>query len=237
MILNCLYYDLDISVKIENIFLLETKLLVVSKTSIYDVDVSDMRKKITYKQIFNNKENANTEKVIKDVEYSKKLESLYMMIRNDNDKQTIICKFSLNLQNKEKIMVCNINKKVNRFELSLMDPFIVYLVYKKKIFKYKLHNIQGSVKFLLKEKFANITALTPNTIKLYDKNFKTIYSNEINKIKFFKFDNKMKYFYTHDNHLIKKCLFDTGEEVHTLLNKQAVVRNVWFAKKFSYMIR
>ena len=234
MVLTCIYYDLDISVKIENMFLLDEQLLVVSKTSIYDVDVLDMKNHISYKQIFNNEENANTDKVIKDVEYSKKHESLYMMIRNDNDEQTIMCKYSLVVHTKEKILICNINKKVDRFELSLLDPLIVYLVCKKKIYQYKINSIEANLKFLLKEKFAN---MKNNTLNLYDKQFKKIYSNEINKIKFFKFDNRMKYFYTHDNHLIKKCLFDTGEEVYTLLNKQAVVRNLWFAKKFFYMIR
>jgi hypothetical protein len=113
-------------------------------------------------------------------------------------------------------------------------------VCQKNVYQFKLKNIEGSLKFLLKQKFQN-----PNVIKisgknqnyLQDKKFKKLYSNEINKIKFFKFDDKMKYFYTHDNHLIKKCLFDTGEEVFTLLNKQAVVRNLWFAKRFFFMIR
>jgi hypothetical protein len=233
---------LNIEVKIENMFLFEEKLIVVSKTSVYDLNVTDMESDISYKMIFNNMEHANTEKVIKDAVYIPKHESVYMMIKNDNDKTTIFCKFSLILPPEKNINVYYISKKVDRFEVDLKDPLVVYLVCQTNVFKYKFKDLKENFQSILKQKYSKRTLnIEPETKKYkqfyHDKQFVRVYSNEINKIKFFKFDNRMKYFYTHDNHLIKKCLFDTGEEVYTMLNKKAVVRNLWFAKKFLFMIR
>lgn len=190
--------------------------------------------------VFNTEKDARTKKVIKDAFFSKVHQSLYMMIRNDDDEETILCKMNLVTSSNSPLLINQIHQKVDRFEISFKDPMNIFLICQKNVFLYEFKEIIDNFKLALKLKFK----LTP-TIKfrskkgetIKDKRFKIVYSNLFNKIKFFKFDKEMKYFYTHDNQLIKKCLFETGKEVYTHLDKHGVVRNLWFTKNFLFMIR
>jgi stress-induced morphogen len=229
--LKCSFFEIEKNVKIENLFLLEKALIVVSKTSIYETNINDCPEEILIKRIFNNKENGRTEKVIKDIEM--KHNSLYMMIRNDSDEETTFCKFSL--EKNKKMIFCHLLMKVNRFEISYKDEFTIFLISKRKVFQYKLQGAMKSFKMHIRSKFfKNVNKIQQN-YKISGR-LKKIYSNRINKINFFKFDKKMKYFFTHDDKLIKKCLFKTGEDVFTFFDKRARVRYVWFTKNLSIMI-
>jgi hypothetical protein len=237
--MTCFYFDLNIPTKIENLFLLNYQLIVVSKTSVYDLEISNCPVEISYEIIFNNQEDAKTEKVIKDVEFIKKHLSLYMMIRNDDDLETIFCKFSLDENAEERLLVNKLKKKVDRFEVSTRDPLELFLICKTRVLSYFLKNISTTLNFLLKQKYSNknIDRNKPLEIRVQNKKFKEIYSNQINRIQFFKFDKDMKYFYTHDKSMIKTCLFETGEEVSTMFTTGASVRNLWFTDNFQFMIR
>lgn len=78
--IECNFFDLQIGRKIENLFLLQSVLLVVSKTSMYEVDLSNCPSEVSFDLIFNNKTHAETERVIKDAEYMKRHQSVYLMI-------------------------------------------------------------------------------------------------------------------------------------------------------------
>jgi hypothetical protein len=229
--LKCSFFNVEENIKIENLFLLEKCLIVVSKTSLYKADIKNSPEEILIERIFNNKEHGKTEKVIKDIEM--KHNSLYMMIRNDSDEETTFCKFPL--EKDKKMVLCHLLMKVNRFEISYKDEFTIFLICQRKVFRYKLQGTMKSLKMHIQSKFfKNVNKNKQNYKKT--KKLKKVYSNKINKINFFKFDKKMKYFFTHDDKLIKKCLFETGEDVFTFFDKRARVRYVWFTKNLSIMI-
>lgn len=230
--MDCSFFEIEASVKIENMFLLPDRLVVVSKTSVYEADVKDSPRVIKHRQVFNNRLHLKTDRVIKDVEH--KHDSLYMMIRNDEDTDTTFCRYSLD--GSRKVMVCPVPKKVDRFEVSFKRELDLFLVCQRSVFQYTLQEALGSLRRHLRLNVLKGLA-SPKPKTRPGSKFKKVYSNKINKISFFKFDSKMKYFFTHDDNMIKKCLFATGEDVFTFLDKRARVRNVWFTGDLSIMIK
>lgn len=214
--------------------------MVVSKTSVFEVDVSACNSLIRYQVIFNNQCHASTSQVIKDAEFSLPHQSLYMMLRNDDDKNTLICKLRLGGTRDEVLIINNIHKLVDRFEVSTKNPFNLFLVCQRNVYLYILTGAVDFFKAASKSKKKAPPKFKIRSKYSHDfgsKKFVVVYSNQYHPVRFFKFDSQMKYFFTHDSQLIKKCSFETKQEVHSLLDEHAVVRNVWFADNFRFMIR
>lgn len=70
-----------------------------------------------------------------------------------------------------------------------------------------------------------------------DESFKRVHSNPKNEIKFFKFDKNMKYYYTHDDKVIKKYLYETSTLVKNFEGHNETLKNLMFTIDFSFMIR
>lgn len=232
--IECNFFDLQIGRKIENLFLLQSVLLVVSKTSMYEVDLSNCPSEVSFDLIFNNKTHAETERVIKDAEYMKRHQSVYLMIRNERDLDTLFCKYDFNGKSDQKVLVNRVDLKVDRFEVSYKDPFHLFLVSKKTVFRFVLMDVTTNFKSILKQKFSKLKkGSSAQTSKFaFSKRLKEVYSNNINRIKFFKFDKEMKHFYCHDKNIIKTCAFDSGEEVSSMITAGAEVRMLWFTRDF-----
>lgn len=227
-------------------FLVNSDLIVISQAKIYKVLLQNCPVSIEIHEIFGNFSHAQTEKKIRDVIYSQTHNSFYLLLRNKNDEESIVCKFLLGNPD---ICKTKVGKNVNRFEISSEDPLSLFLICDKEVLHVSMDrrvnkqqlNVprKSAIGENLKKKIMRKTIHRSRSKVIEDENheFKRIYSNPKNKIEFFKFDKDMRFFYTHDDKVIKKYLYETSTLVQSFEGHTESLKNLMFTNNFSYMIR
>ena len=200
-------------------------LVIVTKLSVFKAQYISNTQTLSYETLFSIKD---SNKHIKQAIFSEKHKNVYLIVRKSFENSSTICKLDLSVV-KNCLLKNEINLKVNQFEVSKVDPLNMFLICKRSVFRFRFQ--------INSEEMDQNVMNQSNTPQTKQIELKKIYSNYSNLIKFFKFDDKMKYYYTHDKNIIKKCIFKTGEVVYTLSDDRALVKNIWFGKNFKLMIR
>jgi hypothetical protein len=165
------------------------------------------------------------------------------------DSGSTICTFLLENNQVKDLKKLTETKTIDDFELDQKDPMNIFLVSQNEVFK---HN------FLQNNTFSNIKLKKKSSIGINTKkmkthfrkrnkkkvNFKeedvlldTVYSNNLHPIKFFKFDQNMKHFYTHEGKTIQKYSFEKRVLVKSFEGHKYVVQNLIFTSDYCFMIR
>lgn len=243
--------------KIEDIFLVDSVLIIVSKSKMFEVQLQNCPKSISVSEIFDNTLHASTSKKIKDVIYSKTHKSFYLLLRNKTDSDSIVCKFEAKKEKSNNLTKVKINKKIDRFEIDKKNPLNLFIICQKEVFtcgleetpsqKAKLTKRKSSIGINLaqtnriRRKFqqANrVDRLAPEVVEeSNEKVYKRVYANVKHKIKFFKFDKEMKYYYTHDDKVLKKYLYETNTLMQNFKGHKKTLKNLMFTNDFSFMFR
>lgn len=235
--------------KIEDIFLVDSVLIVISKTKIFQVQLGNCPKTISVKEIFENRKEAATDMQIKDAKFSKQHQCFYLLLQNKNDEKSIIFKFTTINGKAENFLKSEISKKVDSFEINRKDKYGLFLICQKEVFNFNMkRNLDKSQNNTIRKssiggnllkrrkkrkKYRSKSKLQDDEDELYDR----IYSNPKHEIQFFKFDHEMKYFYTHDDKIIKKYLFETSAFIRSFEGHNETLKSLMFTDDFSFMIR
>lgn len=243
--------------KIEDIFLVDSVLIIVSKSKIFKVLLHNCPKNISVTEFFDNNLHANTSKKIKDVIYSKTHKSFYLLLRNKNDLDSIICKFDAEKEKTENLIKVQIDKKIDRFEIDKKDPLNMFIICQKEVFICSLEQQNLKISKLTKRKSSigiNL-AQTSRIRKKFQQNnradrlmrevedtwdqkiYRRVHANAKHEIRFFKFDKEMKYYYTHDGKVLKKYLYETNTLMQNFEGHKETLKNVMFTNDFSFMFR
>ena len=192
------FYKFGLSEKIEDLFIVDELLILVSKTKIFEIDILFCNESITITQIFDPKSNANTDLPIKDVKYSVKHNMFYLLLREKKGENSAVAKFKINYGNIEELTVKELEFSVNFFEIHQNDIEIVYVATDHEVLEISLkkkgendiEEIQFKEKQIKEQNMKNKKQGKRNKAmhkELESLRYKKIYKSPKQQIKFFKF--------------------------------------------------
>jgi hypothetical protein len=151
-----------------------------------------------------------------------------------------------------KVLKNRVGRKVKKFEVDKTDDLSLFLICDKEVLQMKLNDQedlnQMEVKvpkksmiggnFKKKQVRRMLSRGRSRVLESDDRNsYVKVHANPKNELNFFKFDKEMKYFYTHDDKVIKKYLYETGTLVQSFVGHKEALKSMMFTNDFSYMIR
>ena len=161
-LIQAIYVDLNSDLKIEDLFFNpEEELIIVSKDRIskleFEYASSDFLEEyeMTLTVLFNNKRDADTENLIKDVKFSKENKMFYLMLENEGESRMFV-RFlydpsSATNSEKKKLHIGIFPKLISEFELHRSNPDILYLIIKNEVFEFNITSKEGKVNGKIQE--------------------------------------------------------------------------------------
>ena len=232
------HIDLKYNDTVEDLFVLENTLIVVFKTSVNLVDLTQNLGMSSNQRVFFREICAKKDTVIKDAFFSEIHKSLYVMLHKKDEEHTIFGKLDIFSDSDCKIQLIEVAIRVDRFEVSSKDPLILFLICRDQVFKcsmpdgnamtkFKRQSNESVFEYSLEEDFSNVNSVEPTPFL----------QNMTGPISYFKFDRKMENFYTNEKYFIKKCDFESQKEKQSMSSRRVKIKNLWFSQDFSSMFR
>lgn len=243
------FYNFKLNQKIEDLFLVNENLILVSKTKIFHVDIFECPMKVFLTELFDNVHRTGTSYEIKDAKYSKTHGLFYLLLRNEDATDSLIFRFKSDLEMIKETIIKKISKQIKFFEISNLDEDVLYVGTKNEVFEINLvEDIRNSVQKNMLPSQRSLTRgqseigkprkskVNNNNIKQNNITYKRIYKMPKEELLFFKFDAQMKYFYVHDQKNIKKILFKSNTLVKTYSGHEEKIKNIFFTLDNQFMI-
>lgn len=242
--LNCYFFNLELGEPVENVFLVNESLVVISKTKVFRVFLENCPKSILCREVFDLEKNAKENSQIQKVVYSELHQSFYFLVEAAGDKKSWLGRLSLDEDESENFLQAQFRKRVGDLEIDKRDPLNLFLICQREVFKFNLNEDKNSSQIKIRRSSIGINVKRRRGKRKKQKKQKQenffydrVFSNPKNEISFFKFDKKMRYFYTNDDNVIRKYLFETNTLVHTFEGHKHKVTRLVFTRDGSFMIR
>lgn len=242
--LNCYIFNLELDDPILDIFLVSDCLVIVSETKVYKVFLENCPKSVLYKEVFDFAAHTKEHTRITKVVYSELHQSFYFLAETRGDEKSWLCRFALDEAESDDFMHAQFRKRVDDVEIDKKDPLNLYLICQREVFKFSLSEDKGTSQIKVRRNSIgiNVKRRRGKRKKLKKQKQETVFydrvfSNPKNEISFFKFDQKMRYFYTNDDNVIRKYLFETKTLVHTFEGHKHRLSGLVFTEDCSFMVR
>lgn len=149
----------------------------------------------------------------------------------------------------DEIVSSEIQKKVDEIEIDKKNPNIIFFIHQKEVFKLNLKETpvkaknvvrrNSSIGVNLKKRMKSLRKklIKPKNFSEQNNIHEKIFSSQKHDINFFKFDKKMKYFFTHDGKIIRKYSYETSALVRSFESHKNTVVNIILTENYNFMIR
>ena len=243
--LECNFYEIGTTTKIEDIFIPEPdNLIVVSKKQIMEVNISKAPTRLLVSSVFNVEKNLGSEGVVKDVQFSSEHGLFYVMVEENADMR-IFCRFKIEDGVSSKMVSKKVSKAVSKFEIHKKHKNLMFLIVLKEIFQLDLDHKASPRDSVIVPKLRKGKSNNHNNINILKKKKKKTdvqgcslyFFNGKNPFRAFKFDQTMKYFYTHDDNVFKKYLAESKTLIDSYFRHNSTLNQILFSDDYSTIFR
>ena len=244
--LECNFYQIGTTTKIEDIFIPKPdNLIVVSKRQIMEVNIAKAPKRLLVSSVFSVEKNLNSEGVVKDVQFSSEHGLFYVMVEENNDMR-IFCRFKIEDGASSKIVSKTVSKAVSKFEIHKKHKNLMFLIVSKEIFQLDLDHKTSKRDSVIVPKLRKGKSNNHNNINILKRRKKKktdvqgcslYFFNGKNPFRAFKFDQNMKYFYTHDDNVFKKYLAESKMLIDSYFRHNSTLNQILFSDDYSTIFR
>lgn len=235
-------------------FLVSGKVLAVSKKRIFMIEEHNFGKSVFKNKLFDLEDNKNRKLdlegyQIKDVKYSSKFDSFYMLCISDVDRHA--CEDS---EKRRRLVVCfqvfkedvrivcsrDVASQVHELEPDWKNQNQIYVVTSKEVRKVTL--LDDNNEDLPKPRkrnsiFQSQPMVLFNGAPKYTDKRDVFFSQQKTEIKSFKFDPKMEYFFINDEKTIKKYETKTKNVVYVFEGHANKINSFSFSDDYKLMFR
>ena len=235
--------DLGIDEEIQELFLVENMLFVISSKKMLKVSVPESTRKVEIKKTLQFED--QTGLILKKCIESKIHHSIYILFVNKNTSQSMICQSNLTTMEIKKTN--QINRELNDLKVDTQDPSILYSTSRKNVYKVFIKidskkqdstlDTDTTRKPEKNEKRLLLHKRQGKYIQKQNSSLELFYSDPVDFIEFFTFDEDKKFFFTFYRREIKKYDWQTRKLLHTFKGYQKRIKQLLFTQDFSLMIR
>ena len=232
--------DLGIDEEIQELFLVENMLFVISSKKMLKVSVPESTRKVEIKKTLQFED--QTGFILKKCIESKIHHSIYILFVNKNTSQSMICQSNLTTMEIKKTN--QINRELKDLKVDTQDPSILYSTSRKNVYKVSMDIDSKQEDLILDTEKIEKSETKTMPQKKKTKNiaeeknsFKIFYSNPVDNFQFFTFDKEKNFFFICNEKEIKQYDMETKKLLHTFKGHHYSIKQLVFADDFSLMIR